>query len=349
MSSLITRGPRALLGLTAVVVVVGLASPPAVATPQDINRARSEVRDLQMQAGTAHELALQSREKLAEVQVQLNSLKVRRSKEQRGLGAIRRNLDSLARSMYVEGAFDPSLQVLLADDPAQFLAQASTLDHLTTTQQATLRQYRTRQLRLAQAEQAVQQEEAKVRAVNAEIATHEADVSARLADAQRVLGRLSATERARLARIEAQRRARQAAEARRESQYVRLPAGAVSSRARAAVKYALGQVGRPYSFSARPPSSWDCSKLTSAAWRQGGVGLTALSYTQWRQTRRIPTSQMRPGDLVFYFGRGAHHVAIYIGNGKVVSASNPSDGVEIIDYLAPWYRERFSGVGRVVG
>jgi cell wall-associated NlpC family hydrolase len=223
------------------------------------------------------------------------------------------------------------------------------LDHLTTTQQATLRQYRTRQLRLAQAEQAVQEEEAKVRAVNAEIASHEADVSARLADAQRVLGRLSAAERARLARMEAQRRARQEAEARRERQTVRLPSGVVSSRARAAIKYALSQVGRPYSFSARPPSSWDCSKLTSAAWRQGGVGLTALSYTQWRQTRRIPTSQMRPGDLVFYFGRGAHHVALYIGNGKMVSASNPSDGVEIIDYLAPWYRERFSGVGRVIG
>jgi len=52
--------------------------------------------------------------------------------------------------------------------------------------------------------------------------------------------------------------------------------------------------------------------------------------------------------LVFYFGRGAHHVAIYIGGGKMVSASNPSDGVEIIDFLGPWYKERFSGVGRVI-
>lgn len=349
MSRLATRIRRALVGATVLLVVVAVAAPPSSANPQDIRQARAQVRDLQMQAGTAHELALESRERLTEVRAQLASLKSRRDKEQRGLGAIRRNLDGLARSMYVEGAFDPSLQVLLAEDPAQFLAQASTLDHLTTTQQATLRQYRTRQLRLAQAEQAVQEEEAKVRAVNAEIASHEADVSARLADAQRVLGRLSAAERARLARLEAQRRSRQEAEARRERQTVRLPAGIVSSRARAAVKYALSQVGRPYSFSARPPSSWDCSKLTSAAWRQGGVGLTALSYTQWRQTRRIPTSQMRPGDLVFYFGRGAHHVAIYIGNGKMVSASNPSDGVEIIDYLAPWYRERFSGVGRVIG
>jgi len=115
------------------------------------------------------------------------------------------------------------------------------------------------------------------------------------------------------------------------------------------VQYALSQVGDPYSYSANPPDSWDCSKLTSAAWAQAGVGLTALSYTQWDQTRRVPVSEIQPGDLVFYFGSGAHHVAIYVGNGKMVSASNPSDGVELIDFLGPWYKERFSGVGRVVG
>ena len=121
------------------------------------------------------------------------------------------------------------------------------------------------------------------------------------------------------------------------------------SRAAAAVQYALSQVGDPYSYSANPPSSWDCSKLTAAAWGQAGVGLTALSYSQWDQTRRVPVSEIQPGDLVFYFGSGAHHVAIYVGGGKMVSASNPSDGVEIIDFLGPWYGERFSGVGRVVG
>jgi cell wall-associated NlpC family hydrolase len=111
----------------------------------------------------------------------------------------------------------------------------------------------------------------------------------------------------------------------------------------------LSQVGDPYSYSANPPRSWDCSKLTTAAWGQSGVGLTPLSYRQWDQTRRVPVSQIRPGDLVFYFGKGAHHVAMYIGKGKMVSASNPDDGVEIIDFLGPWYRERFSGVGRVIG
>jgi cell wall-associated NlpC family hydrolase len=86
-----------------------------------------------------------------------------------------------------------------------------------------------------------------------------------------------------------------------------------------------------------------------AAYRQAGVSLSHLSYSQFDQTRRVPVSEIQPGDLVFYFGSGAHHVGIYVGNGKMVSASNPSDGVELIDFLGPWYGDRFSGVGRVVG
>ena len=51
----------------------------------------------------------------------------------------------------------------------------------------------------------------------------------------------------------------------------------------------------------------------------------------------LEIAHLEPRDL-----HGAHHVAIYVGNGKMVSASNPSDGVEIIDFLGPWYGERFS-------
>jgi cell wall-associated NlpC family hydrolase len=172
--------------------------------------------------------------------------------------------------------------------------------------------------------------------------------------------RLAAIEAAQKRQSEAAARAAQQALAASRGAYVPSPneldsassAGGGSSggsRAAAAISYALSQVGKPYSFSASPPSSWDCSKLTAAAWGSAGVGLTPLSYTQWDQTRHIPVSQIQPGDLVFYFGSGAHHVAMYIGNGKMVSASNPGVGVEVTDFLGPWWNERFSGVGRPVG
>jgi len=108
-------------------------------------------------------------------------------------------------------------------------------------------------------------------------------------------------------------------------------------------------VGYRYVAAAAGPSSFDCSGLTMTAWRQAGVSLPHYSRSQYAVTRRIPLSQAQPGDLVFYFGRGTHHVGLYIGNGKMVHAANPRSGVRIDSVLGPWYAQRFSGIGRVVG
>ena len=247
---------------------------------------------------------------------------------------------------------------------------------MASIQAAQIRQAQTGRLRLAQTEAEASDQEAQAEALEAEMRSAEARVTERLGRAKSILANLRQEDRERLARIQEERVRQQREEARQAAaaEAAQTPAsgdsgssgqggGATSpdgsadsgggysgeSRAQAAVQCALAQVGEPYSYSARPPDSWDCSKLTSSAWAKSGVGLTALNFTQWDQTQRVPVSQIQPGDLVFSFGSGAHHVAIYVGNGKMVSASNPSDGVEIIDFLGPWYKERFSGVGRVIG
>jgi cell wall-associated NlpC family hydrolase len=344
----------------------GFAAPGA-----DIEQVQAQVRDLQMQAGAAHEEASKAREELAAVRQKLDSVQARLSRERDELRSTQATLADLARGMYASGGLDPTLQVLLADDPIEFLAQSSVMSQLASSQVAQIRQAQTSRLRLAQTEAEASDQETQARALQQEMAQAEERVTARLDQAQAILANLQQEERDRLARLQAERRQQQESEARQAAAAAAASASdggsgstgssgssqgssdgagySGGSRAQAAVQYALSQVGDPYSYSANPPDSWDCSKLTSAAWAQAGVGLTALSYTQWDQTRRVPVSEIQPGDLVFYFGSGAHHVAIYVGNGKMVSASNPSDGVELIDFLGPWYKERFSGVGRVVG
>jgi cell wall-associated NlpC family hydrolase len=227
-----------------------------------------------------------------------------------------------------------------------------------------LRRNQTARVRLAQSESTLADQEAIAQRMSNDMEAAKKAADASVANTQNLLASLQEAERRRLAalaaaqkaRSEAAARAAAAALSRQASAYVPSPdlvdsaiSSAGSSRTRAAISYALSQVGKPYSYSASPPSSWDCSKLTAAAWGTAGVGLTPLSYNQWDQTRHIPVNQIQPGDLVFYFKYGAHHVAMYIGNGQMVSASNPSDGVEITPFLGPWYGSRFSGVGRVVG
>lgn len=340
------------LALTAVAldVSVGAAAPQA-----DLQEVEAQVRDLQMQAGAAHEEASRAADRLAVVRQRLSSVQGQLESQRDELRVTEAELGDLARFLYTSGGIDPAVELLLADDPVEFLAQATVMVQVAANQAAQIRQAQTGRIRLAQTEAEASDQEAQVQAFEAEKSGAEARVNERLDKAQSILDNLREEEREKLARLRADRQQQQRAEARQIAattpQAVPTSRGYYSggSRAQRAVEYALSQVGDPYSFSARPPVSWDCSKLTTAAWAQSGVGLTALSYTQWDQTRRVPVSEIQRGDLVFYFGLGAHHVAIYVGNGKMVSASNPSDGVELIDFLGPWYRERFSGVGRVIG
>ena len=334
-----------------------LVSPAAQAAPRDLNAVRVQVQDLQAKAEAATEKYNSARNELNDVQQQLSGLRDKVKRERGQLQQILSSVDDLARNTYTSGGLDTSLQVLLAENPSEFLAQAAALDQVAQAQASSLRRTQTARLRLAQSEAAVQDKEAIAKKYRDQMASSKKEADSRLSEAKKVLASLEAAERRRLAAIEARERAASAAAAaaarRSLSSYGASSAGggvpAVSGRASAAVSYALSKVGYRYVAAAAGPSSFDCSGLTMSAWRQAGVSLPHYSYSQYSSTRRISLSEARPGDLVFFFGGGVHHVGMYIGNGKMVHAANPSAGVRIDAVLGPWYNRYFSGVGRVVG
>ncbi len=114
-----------------------------------------------------------------------------------------------------------------------------------------------------------------------------------------------------------------------------------SGGAGAAVAYALAQVGDSYVYGAAGPSSFDCSGLTMAAWSQGGVSLPHSSGAQMGSGTPVSTSALQPGDLVFYYSP-VSHVGIYVGNGQIVHAANPSTDVQ----QAPVFSMPVSGAVR---
>jgi cell wall-associated NlpC family hydrolase len=399
--------PRAaIVGMVAAALVlsVSVTSSVSAAPRADIQQVANQVRELQMQAESASEHANEAQARLEGIQSDLVSVKNKAARERDELGGLTATINDIARNAYASGGMDPTLQVLLAEDPAEFLAQAAVMGQLEQSQIDQLRQTQTARLRLAQTEAEITDKESAAQAASDEKAAAEAESASQLQAAQDLLSSLQADERRRLEELAAKKREQEmaaaaaaAAEARKQiaaqasanatsdnggnsgnggadssgstgnsndaSQGGTVDnggtqdTGAVASgagfnggtKAMLAVQYALDQVGDRYVAAAAGPSAFDCSGLTMTAYRQAGVSLSHLSYTQFDQTRRVPVSEIQPGDLVFYFGSGAHHVGIYVGNGKMVSASNPSDGVELIDFLGPWYGERFSGVGRVVG
>ncbi|MFJ1537454.1 NlpC/P60 family protein [Micromonospora chalcea] len=98
------------------------------------------------------------------------------------------------------------------------------------------------------------------------------------------------------------------------------PAGYPGGPAGAAVKFACAQIGKIYVWGAAGPDHFDCSGLTLAAWAKGGVSLPHNARQQHAVTKRISRAELRAGDLVFYYS-DLHHVAMYVGDGWVVHAS----------------------------
>ena len=106
--------------------------------------------------------------------------------------------------------------------------------------------------------------------------------------------------------------------------------GSGSGSASGAIAFAMARLGAPYVWGGSGPG-YDCSGLTSSAYRSQGIFLTHQSSVQYGQGWRVPVGSAIPGDLVFWSSNGSqsgiYHVAIYLGNNQIVEA--PTFGVPV--------------------
>lgn len=135
--------------------------------------------------------------------------------------------------------------------------------------------------------------------------------------------------------------------------------------ARAAVRFALAQVGKPYSLaSPNGPGSYACNGLVWRAWREAGSKWPVQVAQDQSANRKwvvpVPAGQEQPGDLVFFrIGNGTDsrpnvidHVGMVVnqGSGSFVHASSPRTGIEVNNYrTSSFYRNTVAMFGRVVG
>jgi cell wall-associated NlpC family hydrolase len=138
--------------------------------------------------------------------------------------------------------------------------------------------------------------------------------------------------------------ARQRVLAAREAKAVRIQQ--VRSRI---VAVAKKQVGDRYSAGSSGPSAFDCSGLTRYVYKVAtGKELPHHSRSQYAKVEKVSRKNAKPGDLVFFFGGGAHHVGIYIGNGKMVDAAGYGKGVRVSPISGSWWSRTYSGIGRIL-
>jgi cell wall-associated NlpC family hydrolase len=105
---------------------------------------------------------------------------------------------------------------------------------------------------------------------------------------------------------------------------------ASSSAAQKAVDTALAQRGDMYLYGATGPDRFDCSGLTSFAYKAAGVSIPRTSKAQSTFGTPVSKANLKPGDLVFFYSP-VSHVGMYIGNGQMVHSSSAGKPVAVVN------------------
>ncbi|MYS19404.1 Cell wall-associated hydrolase, NlpC family [Streptomyces sp. DvalAA-14] len=266
------------------------------------------------------------------------------------LNTARDTVGSLAAAQYRSGTIDATLQLALNSSPGTYLERVSLVDRLGDRQAQALDRLTAEQRSIAKTRAQAKGKLAALRTAQDRLAAHKQAVQTKLSQARALLAQLTAAQRAAFDASDASDDAASpaaapaAAVADTTRSTTRPPlsaAPAPSARAAAAVAFAYRALGLPYVWGATGPSSFDCSGLTQAAWRAAGVSLPRTTYTQINAGTRVSESQLRPGDLVFFYS-GISHVGLYIGNGQMIHAPHPGAAVRI----APISEMPFAGATR---
>lgn len=111
-------------------------------------------------------------------------------------------------------------------------------------------------------------------------------------------------------------------------------AAVVSATRTAIVAYAKQFLGNPYVYGGTSLTNGaDCSGFTQSVFAHFGITTGRSSRDQAAKGKEISMSAIQPGDLLFYAsGSYINHVAIYIGDGKIIHSSNPTTGITITKY-----------------
>ncbi|MFE4260070.1 NlpC/P60 family protein [Streptomyces sp. NPDC056883] len=289
----------------------GLPQEPSTGTRAQVDRLFEEAEQATERFNQAGERAGRLRAEVARVQDAV-------ARGQDRINTMRGVLGAYAGAQYRAGGIDPAVELMLSDNPDDYLAKAAALDRLSGRQARQLDELHSEQRRLGQERQEASHKLAELDALRADVAKEKRAVTAKLAAARRLLNAMPSQERA-----DFDRASRSGG---RPDALPELPdpaaSGPSSGRAMTAVMAARSAVGRPYVWGSTGPSGFDCSGLMVWSYRQAGVSLPRTSQAQRHAGRRVSLSEARPGDLVTYRS-DASHVGMYVGNGQVVHAPYP--------------------------
>ena len=341
---------RTAVGLTsAALATVTLLSNNATAAPEAPQRpslrdVQKKVDKLYREAGAATQKYNAAKERTRDQRAKVDDLLDEVAQRTDKVNSARRALGDYAAAQYRSGGMASTATLMLAKNPQGYFDQTHLMDRMTERQKHAVEQYREQQQSASVKRSEASASLGRLTDAQERLRTSKQTVRSKLSEAREVLAKLTAEEKARLAAIEREKRAeakRKAAELARQQaaqQEAQDSTGSSSdsyaTKAEKAIAFARAQIGKPYVWGATGPSSYDCSGLTLAAWKAAGISLPRTTWDQVKVGTRVATSDLRPGDLVFFYD-DISHVGLYIGNGQMIHAPKPGTNIrtESITYM----------------
>jgi cell wall-associated NlpC family hydrolase len=298
------------LALVAALALAGglMAVPPAQAAPKvtvkDVEAAFSQVE-------AANEQVNQLGVQVKQTQAEIDSLSADIASGLAVYNAQRDELSGAIVQQQLDAPLGPTANLLSSDDPDQFLAGLGAVRALNNTRADALEQFGRTSKELKNRRAQLQDRQKALTAATREAAAKRADVRSKYEAAKAELARLTAAEQS-------------AFNQSNTDVDVDVKAG---GRAKAALDFALAQIGDPYVYGGTGPDRWDCSGLVMKSWAAAGVSIPRVVGPQIAAGKAVSMDELQPGDIVAYGDMS--HDGLYLGNGRVVHAPRPGKSVEI--------------------
>ena len=358
-TSILRKVRATTLGLVSVAVsaLIFYPVPAAADPPLTLAEARSLVAQLQTDAGAIDQQYSGVKEQIKQGRLQLRLKQADVKLQTDKVARMRLQVGQVALAQFQNRSLDTAAQLIVTPDTDGFLSQISTVQNVSENQNSVLQDYQQAQANLGALEHSAEIDLATLAEKQKQLRSLADASDKKIADAKKVLAKLTAAQKKQLAVAEKKATAKANAEARaatkapaktndRAAKKASPKANAESpaatktppstrssstgsSKGAKALAYAKAQLGEPYARSGAGPSSWDCSGLTMMAWGSVGVSLPHSSRQQFSRGQSVAKSDLQLGDLVFFYS-DISHVGLYAGNGQVIHAPRPGKSVQYI-------------------
>ena len=298
-----------------------------------MHQVQKMVNKLTAEENVAVQMYDQSAQQLASARQRMNLVHREVNTDQAKFSAMRDQIATIASTAFENGTMSSMGALLTSSNPQAVLNQASVLLQLSSDRSAQIKQFIATAAQLASAQQMARRTEQGIATLESQRLARKKSIGRTLDKQKAILATLTAAQQQQVT----------SSSLGGSGTTTATDPIATNTQAGQAVAYAYSKLGDPYVYGATGPG---LVRLLRAGAGRLGIGRVAIPRTPYEQVAALPavsTSDLQPGDLLFFAGDS--HVGMYVGGGELIDAPQTGEDVEKVP-LSGWYSANLDSAAR---